>query len=275
MDENVIESLAENSQMMVEATQNMGMVIQMLRTSSADSSQASSLVKDACQQMQSHIEQISQATLSMNTQMQRLVQDAASVMQVSQQALRLIAGSKDLVEDLTRHSQAVGQIVKLMNSIANQTNMLALNATIEAARAGEVGLGFAVVATEIKSLARESSRSTEDIRSKVTSMQDKMGQVVENIGSIDHVFQQLHAFQHQVTQAIELQSRTSAEISQNLEKSQSLSADIATQASTVEGSAALIVECVEDSAVAMEMLGEIAQAVHQSSNSLTREQSPA
>ncbi len=87
-------------------------------------------------------------------------------------------GASEKAGALAQASSDIGDIVQKIEDIANQTNLLALNATIEAARAGEAGKGFAVVASEVKDLARQTTEATEDIRSKITSLQADMNEIV-------------------------------------------------------------------------------------------------
>ena len=89
---------------------------------------------------------------------------------------------------LAQGAQKIGDVIKLIRDIAEQTNLLALNATIEAARAGEAGRGFAVVASEVKSLAVQTAKATEEISSQVLEVQNSTDKAVEAIGRIAHAW---------------------------------------------------------------------------------------
>lgn len=265
-----LDSLSENTQTMLEATQNMEVVIQIIRSNSQESSQASSLVTDACDQMQAYVQSVSDSVAKMSTNMLELVNYSSRVMKVSQEALKLTTDSSEMMEQLAIHSRDVTQIVQLIDGIASQTKLLSLNASIEAAHAGQVGKGFAVVATEIKSLAKITTDSTDDIRDKISSMETKITNMVENISAINKVMTQLNTFQDSVTQSIEEQSKTSAEISQSMQETEKLSTSIAEQSKNVENSSNIIVECVEDTVGAIEMLSGIAKTVKTSVDTLPR-----
>jgi methyl-accepting chemotaxis protein len=107
-------------------------------------------------------------------------------------------------------------IVNVITSIAGQTNMLALNATIEAARAGAAGKGFAVVANEVKELATETARATQDISHRVETIQAETLNVVTAIAQIISVIEQINDLQTSVAGAVEEQSVTVAEINRNV-----------------------------------------------------------
>ena len=107
-------------------------------------------------------------------------------------------------------------MIKLINGIAEQTNLLALNATIEAARAGEAGKGFAVVASEVKELAQETARATEDISRRVEAIQADTAGAVEAIGQISAVIGEINDFQATIAAAVEEQTATSNEMNRNV-----------------------------------------------------------
>jgi methyl-accepting chemotaxis protein len=111
-------------------------------------------------------------------------------------------------EMLSDHAKAIESILGLIRDIAGQTNLLALNATIEAARAGDAGRGFAVVAQEVKSLANQTARATDDINAKITAIQQATRQTVEANSSIERTIEEVQSSADRIREAMEMQAQT-------------------------------------------------------------------
>ena len=155
------------------------------------------------------------------------------------------AGETDRqIQGLADAAQKVGDVVKLITDIAEQTNLLALNATIEAARAGEAGKGFAVVASEVKNLANQTAHATEEISQQVATIQGETKIAVTAIQGISEIVGEIHQIATAVAAAIEQQGSATREIARNVEGAssgtQSVSASIShvSQAATQTGGAA-------------------------------------
>ena len=152
--------------------------------------------------------------------------------------------TNETVRGLAESSAKIGEVVKLINDIAAQTNLLALNATIEAARAGDAGKGFAVVAGEVKNLANQTGRATEEIGSQIGAVQSATREAVEAIGGIVIRIAEIDQIASAIAAAVEQQSAATAEIARNIEQAANGTVEVSsniggvTQASAETGSAA-------------------------------------
>ena len=142
----------------------------------------------------------------------RAIEDARSEVEVAA-GVAVRAGDQasqavNVSQALSAHVEAIESILWLIRDIAGQTNLLALNATIEAARAGDAGRGFAVVAQEVKSLASQTARATDDITAKITAIQQATRQTVDANGSIQGTVEEVQSSADRIRQAMELQAQT-------------------------------------------------------------------
>jgi methyl-accepting chemotaxis protein len=143
------------------------------------------------------------------------------------------------MDELDETARTIGTIVGMIQEIAEQTNLLALNATIEAARAGEAGKGFAVVASEVKSLATQTAKATDEISALISTIQQRAGGAVEAIRAITGRVDELEQITGAVAAAIEEQNAATQEISRNIE-------GVASAADEVNGNVAFVSEAAAE-----------------------------
>jgi len=145
---------------------------------------------------------------------------------VSRQGAEKATPVQQLLRELTQSAEATGKIVALIQKVADQTNLLSLNAAIEAASAGEAGLGFAVVANEVKDLARETTDATKKIELQISDMQSFTRQSVAAIGQIIELMEGAHAINSAIAKAVEDQTHTSAKVFEATSDSTKMIADV-------------------------------------------------
>ena len=173
-------------------------------TASREAAASVDAVAAASEQMASSITEISRQVNASTATAQRAVDQAEATNQ--------------RIEGLARAADQIGQVVNMIGDIAKQTNLLALNATIEAARAGEAGKGFAVVANEVKTLANQTAKATEDIANQIGDMQAATREAVDAIQGIAAVIGEISETSTAVSAAVEQQTAATGEISQNAQQ---------------------------------------------------------
>jgi len=175
-----------------------------------------STVASAAEQTSANVQTVATASEEMSASLHEISQQITRSSGIAAQAVSEADRTNLTVQDLREAAQRVGEVVQLINMIASQTNLLALNATIEAARAGEAGKGFAVVAGEVKGLATQTARATEEIAAQVEAMQSSTAKAVSAIEAIGHTIGEINGITATIAAAVEEQTAATAEIARSV-----------------------------------------------------------
>ena len=192
-----------------------GVSKQMAEQSTSASMQASS-VASAAEQASHNVQTVASASEELSASIQEIsgrIQESSSI---TQKAAKEANETRGKVAGLSEATAKISEVIQLINDIASQTNLLALNATIESARAGDAGKGFAVVANEVKTLAGQASKATEDITNRITTIQDSVKEVSEAIDHINSIIMQMNEISMAISGAVGQQGEATKEIAKSV-----------------------------------------------------------
>ncbi|SDS11546.1 methyl-accepting chemotaxis protein [Actinoplanes derwentensis] len=215
------------------ASEELSAVSAQLHAGAADVADKAGSASSASENVNVGVQSIAAGAEQMSASIAEIASNAAHAARVAQEGMAVAERTNNQVAELGTASQKVGDVVRLITSIAEQTNLLALNATIEAARAGELGKGFAVVAGEVKELAQQTAKATEEITERIAAIQDSSTSAASAIGEITGVIQQIGDYTTTIASAVEEQTATTGEMSRSVADAATSSGDVARTVSGV------------------------------------------
>jgi methyl-accepting chemotaxis protein len=215
------------------SAEEMNLVSQEMAGNSEETTAQANVVSTASSEISRNVQTVATGTEEMGASIKEIAQNANEAARIAGNAVNVAETANETVGKLGTSSAEIGQVIKVITSIAEQTNLLALNATIEAARAGEAGKGFAVVANEVKELANQTAKATDEISSKIQAIQGDTEGAVDAIGEISKIINQINDISNTIASAVEEQTATTSEISRNVHEAATGSEEIANNISGV------------------------------------------
>lgn len=222
----MILAIKENANQVASASEALNITSQQITTNSEQTKAQADVVSKSALSVSQNLQTVATGAEEMEGSINEIAKNATEAAKVATSAVKVAESTTATVSKLGESSIEIGQVIKVITSIAQQTNLLALNATIEAARAGEAGKGFGVVANEVKELAKETARATEDISRKIEAIQADTKAAVDAIASISDVINQVNDISGTIATAVEEQNATTNEMSRNVSEAAQASGEI-------------------------------------------------
>ncbi|MBO6509515.1 MAG: CHASE3 domain-containing protein [Roseibium sp.] len=249
-----------------------GAAVQMRNTAqdmshiSDDASHKSTSVAGATEEASANVQTVAAASEEMSSSIAEISRQVETALGVAKNAEKTSSDATETMKALADMAQNVGTVVSMINDIAEQTNLLALNATIEAARAGEAGKGFAVVASEVKSLASQTAKATSDIEEQVNAMQSTTNSSVQSIDEIRSIISQISETSASIASSVQQQNASTQEISRNAQEAAVGTQDVANNIAVVQMSVEKTGNAANEVLTAAEQLSGQAEELDQKIN---------
>ncbi len=221
-----LEEIARAASSLAGSSGELKEIAQQISADTEETASQANLVSAASEQVSSNVQTVAIGAEEMGTSIREIAKSASEAARVATEAVEMAKVADASMHRLGESSTEIGGIVDTINAIAGQTKLLALNATIEAARAGEAGKGFVVVANEVKELAKETAKATEDIRRKIAAIQHHTQGAATAIGEMTSTINRVNDISSTIASAVEEQAVTTGEISRSVADAAKGSAEI-------------------------------------------------
>jgi methyl-accepting chemotaxis protein len=225
-----------------------------VRQLASQTSEKSNQVSGAAEGASGNVDSVAAAAEEMSASIGEIARRASESAKIAAGAVQQAETTNETVQSLDIAAQKIGDVVKLINEIAEQTNLLALNATIEAARAGEAGKGFAVVANEVKTLASQTTKATEEISDQINAMQQATTEAVNAISTIRGVIGQVNEAATAIASAVEEQNAATQEIGRNVQSAASDTSKVSSTIAEVRSASDQTMTAIQQAVAAIEGL---------------------
>ncbi|WP_085909437.1 methyl-accepting chemotaxis protein [Kiloniella majae] len=237
MAQNLEDTVGHVIQSVAAAATEMNSSAEALSTIAKSTDSQALAVASASDQASQNVQTVASATEELSYSVQEITRQINESSTITEQAVTEGESANSTVQGMAEMADRIGSVVSLINDIAEQTNLLALNATIEAARAGEAGKGFAVVASEVKNLANQTAKATQEISEQIAEMQNVAGNTAEAIGNISTTINKVNDITKQIASVVQEQEAATQEISLNIQQASQGTQEVSNSISEVKNGA--------------------------------------